>query len=147
MRERPGSNGKPSKTERLVAAAVLASLLLTLVFLLFRNPTTSAWIPPCPSRAALGVYCPGCGSLRSLHHLLNARPTNAWRYNPAMIVVGLPALAIVGVTAGAVALGRTPRPLPLPSWVAWVLLAALLVYAIVRNLPGAPWDSFRPPPP
>lgn len=147
MSERPRSNAKPSNTERLVAGAVLAALLCALAFLLFRNPAATGWIPPCPSRAALGVYCPGCGSFRSLHHLLNARPADAWRYNPAMILLGVPALGVVGVTAGMVALGRAPRVFRVPVWVAWTLLGALLAYAVLRNLPGANWDSLRPPPP
>lgn len=44
-------------------------------------------LPPCPIHAIFGVYCPGCGSLRSLHSLLNGNVLQAWRYNPLVLCV------------------------------------------------------------
>ncbi|NBX37755.1 MAG: DUF2752 domain-containing protein, partial [Planctomycetes bacterium] len=36
------------------------------------------------------MQCPGCGSTRAMHDLLNADLVRAFRCNPALVVIGLP---------------------------------------------------------
>ena len=35
----------------------------------------------CPFYAVTGLLCPGCGSLRAMHDLLNLRVSDAFRHN------------------------------------------------------------------
>lgn len=55
-------------------------------FLFFFNPSDINWFPKCPFYALTGYKCPGCGTLRGIHHLLHFRFVDAWKMNPFMIV-------------------------------------------------------------
>lgn len=53
---------------------ILGMLLPTiaLAFLYFYvNPSNVNFFPKCPLYLTTGIYCPGCGSQRATHHLLN----------------------------------------------------------------------------
>jgi hypothetical protein len=99
-------------------------------------------LPPCPLHALTGLYCPGCGSTRALHALLQGDVPGALAMNP-LLVVALPVLAAMALNAagwqpaGAQRLWRAlGRPLP------W--LVVLLGYAVLRNLPWAPFGWLAP---
>jgi hypothetical protein len=111
------------------AAALLAGLALVFVF----NPTQTHLFPPCPLYAATGLYCPGCGSTRAVHHLLHGHVAAALGYNPLM-VVSLPLLAYAAARGFFRAL---PPRRPLPAWAVWVAFAVLVGFGIARNLPWA----------
>lgn len=139
----------PSRTPnfgvRIAAACVLALAAVAAAwFLQQHNPHTVPNAPPCPSRLA-GFYCPGCGSTRATHHLLNARIAEAWRFNPPLLLLGIP----VGVYfAGAVLTwmwrGRAWR-VTLPAWFVWPIVIGLIAWGVVRNLPLPGFDRLRPP--
>ena len=74
----------------MFAAAGVTTLLLR-VF----DPATSAVFPPCPVRYLTGWYCPGCGTLRALHQLLEGNFRAAWDMNPLTILL-LPFLTYGG---------------------------------------------------
>jgi hypothetical protein len=48
-----------------------------------------AALPRCPLRAALGLPCPTCGTLRGLLALLAGEPVIALAYNPGVWLAGL----------------------------------------------------------
>ena len=79
----PGAGGM--RTGLALAAAVLIFAF---------DPATTWWFPSCPLRAVTGWLCPGCGSLRALHALLQGAPLVAFSLNP---------LTTTGVVAGLVA--------------------------------------------
>lgn len=99
-------------------------------------------LPPCPFLALTGLFCPGCGSTRCLHALVNFDLTGALAMNP-LLVVSLPPLALL-VLHGAGLLPR--RLLPLRNALAapnlW--LVALIGYAVLRNLPWLPFSLLAP---
>ena len=68
----------------LVAAAVAYKCLDQSVVPIF---------PRCPFRLLTGYLCPGCGSQRAIHHLLNLDLLGAWRMNP-LLVIALPYLLL-----------------------------------------------------
>ena len=107
------------------------------------NATGSA-LPPCPFRALTGLYCPGCGSTRCLHALLHGELARAFALNPLLVAVG-PVLVLMALRAGDL----------LPTWAPWervlaiarrprVWLWVLLGYALLRNLPWAPFRWLAP---
>ncbi|WP_225974845.1 DUF2752 domain-containing protein [Arachidicoccus ginsenosidivorans] len=49
----------------------------------------SSWFPKCPFRSLTGLQCPGCGSQRAIHDLLNLDILGAFREN-ALMVVSIP---------------------------------------------------------
>lgn len=68
----------------LVAAAVGYKCL---------DPSVVPIFPRCPFRLLTGYLCPGCGSQRAIHHLLNLDLTGAWQMNP-LFVIALPYLLL-----------------------------------------------------
>jgi hypothetical protein len=47
-------------------------LLIVAAFLYYNiNPSEVNFFPKCPLYLTTGIYCPGCGSQRATHHLLN----------------------------------------------------------------------------
>ncbi len=97
------------------------------------NPAQSRIYPPCPLHGLTGLYCPGCGSLRAMHHVLHGDVWGALGLNPLM-VVSIPVLCL---------LLAIPRWRYHP-WVSWCALAVLLAYGILRNIPLWPFDYLAP---
>jgi Protein of unknown function (DUF2752) len=129
---------------RLRAGGLMIVGVMVTLALAYRHP--GGWVPECPTHQYLGFYCPGCGSLRATHHLLNLHFADAWTHNKALIVIGVPLalwfwleqvlIVVIGV--------RLPR-LFRSSRIAWTLLILLLIYTVARNLPGDMFDMLRPP--
>lgn len=49
--------------------------------------------PSCPTQSLLGIPCPGCGTLRATHALLNGHMDQAWQLNAAATV----AIPLIGL--------------------------------------------------
>ncbi|MDR3107474.1 MAG: DUF2752 domain-containing protein [Bifidobacteriaceae bacterium] len=113
---------------------------LTLLFAV--DPNEPGHYPPCPLFAATGTYCPGCGTLRALHALLHFDVASAAHTNPA-ILVALPYLGTAfGLWVSRCLTGRPIRKRLAPAWALRVLVAAILAYWILRNVPTlvAVWE-------
>lgn len=108
------------------------------------KPTPDSIYPKCVSHQLTGLYCPGCGTGRATHFLLNGRPLTSLKYNLFAPVV-LPLLVFVGLRAGVGwALGRS-LPERRSSRALWLLVAMLIGYGVVRNIPVEPFTRLAPP--
>jgi hypothetical protein len=99
------------------------------------NPAEYAFYPFCVFHRFTGLLCPGCGSLRALHHLLHGHVSIAFRFNP-LLVISLPVVcgwALVGWFRAAK--GKPLKFAPTPVWI-WLLVAVLLTFTVWRNIPG-----------
>jgi len=120
---------------------VLAALLLLVgLALLFRfNPTQVPLFPKCAFNAWSGWDCPGCGGQRAVHQLLHGHWLAALRCNA--LLIGLLPIALWYFVSWLLKACRQ-RPLPMPLkhhlW-PWVLCSLVIVFAVVRNLPGFGW--------
>ena len=66
------------------------------------DPTTpGGLLPVCPTRALLGIDCPGCGTLRAVYSLLHLDLGGALRYN---------ALGVVALAGRVWAVAGGPEP-------------------------------------
>lgn len=115
-----------------------------IVLLRVCDPATAGVFPPCPLYYWTGLYCPGCGSLRAIHHLLHGDLRAAWAMNPMTCLL----LPFVGYALVSEALahwrGRgLPQPF-LPASAIRVLCAAIVLFGIVRNFPFHPFDWLAP---
>lgn len=116
----------------LAAAGVLAAV----------DPNQPGHYPTCPFLYMSGFYCPGCGSLRALHDVLHGDLAGGFARNP-LAMIALPYLVFAWITMGMRAFGlRAPRTTTLPTWVLWTLLGGILVFWVLRNLPG--WTFLSP---
>jgi hypothetical protein len=106
------------------------------------DPAQYHFYPVCFLHQTTGLLCPGCGALRGLHQLLHGHLATAFRFNP-MLVASLPFGVWFGVKY---ALQEEQKPPALglrPFWL-WLMLAAVLVVSVLRNLPGATFAMLRP---
>jgi len=115
----------------LVAAGAAGSVLTLQVL----DPTEPGHLPTCPFLAATGFFCPGCGSLRMLHHLGSGDLAAAAAMNPLALVL-LPVLALYWLQWVRRTVTGRSRGAPMPAWVVWGFLVVSVGYAVLRNLPG-----------
>ncbi len=107
-----------------------------LVFYLFDPATSNAfWV--CPFHRLTGWYCPGCGGQRALHELLHGHFTAALRFNPFAVLVFLP-LTVCAYAAYVLRVLGVARLscVPVRNWQAIALLAAMILFGILRNVLG-----------
>ena len=127
---------------RMAAVALAALPCLAILFTL--NPADSSLFPPCPFRALTGFYCPGCGTLRGLHQLLNGHLLESLSFNPLMVLflplIGYAFMSDAVFSAG----GRRLPGIRLPATGIWLLLGAIILYWILRNVPAYPFSALAP---
>ncbi|CAL9396780.1 hypothetical protein SUDANB58_01364 [Streptomyces sp. enrichment culture] len=121
-----------------VPAGVLAAVAGAFAYVGAVDPNEPGHYPACPLLRLTGLYCPGCGGLRSAHAFAHGDLTAALQANaPAVLgYVGFAVLWTVWVVRAA--RGRPLRIDPAPRYV-WAAGALLLVFTIVRNLPFGGW--------
>ena len=118
----------------LLLCATLAALAGVAV-LLFFDPAQHSFYPLCVFHRLTGLNCPGCGGLRALHQLLHGHLAAAFRFN-ALVVLSLPPAA--GFGARRLWYWAAGKPQPRfalrPAWL-WLVLAVVIAFGILRNLP------------
>jgi hypothetical protein len=122
----------------LVAAAATAAC----VGIWVGDPTTpNGPLPTCPTKALLGIDCPGCGSLRMLYSLLHGNLLAAARFNAlGLLAVVLLVWAYLAWTYGHL-VGRRVKSWQHHRWAAVVTLSLVAAWFVVRNLPFAPFTA------
>jgi len=117
------------------AAMLLATLAGVTAWVLVRNPLRTTVFPPCPLHAATGLWCPGCGATRASYLLLHGDVASAMHFN-ALWVVLAPFALYQAIAFGGEAFGvRWLRRIPLTQPVIAGLLASLIGFGVIRNLP------------
>jgi hypothetical protein len=102
------------------------------------DPNQPGHYPVCPLFRLTGLYCPGCGGLRSAHAFAHGDLATALTDN-ALAVGGYLAFAVLwSVWVIRVLCGRPVR-LEAGRVHLWVLGALVLVFTVVRNLPSGGW--------
>ena len=106
------------------------------------DPTTPGGpLPLCPTKALLGVDCPGCGTLRMIYSLLHGDLFAAVKFNAvALVALGFLAVAYGTWTYGRVT-GRQIIGWQHHRWAPPIALALVAVWFVVRNLPFAPFTA------
>ena len=80
---------------KLLWISVAAVIALTAAILLYKflDPAGSVFWPKCPFYMLTGLECPGCGSQRAIHSLLNGDLLSAMHYN-LLLVLAIPYLLL-----------------------------------------------------
>jgi hypothetical protein len=117
----------------LVIILAIAALLLFGFIYYALDPSSSAAFPKCGFLTLTGYKCPGCGSQRAIHALLNGDVAAAFRYN-AMLFIAAPwiLLCLFAETQRV----RNPRLYTRlhPSLLIWLFLATILAWWLLRNI-------------
>ena len=81
-----------------------------------------------------GLYCPICGTTRALHELAHGNLIAAFRLN-ALVVLGF-------LLGGLIAVCRKRGGLP--GWCFRIMISAIGLFGIVRNIPLFPFTLLAP---
>ncbi|MGL5858440.1 MAG: DUF2752 domain-containing protein [Angustibacter sp.] len=103
------------------------------------DPNEPGHYPTCPLLAITGQWCPGCGSLRAVHALAGGDLATALARNPLTVVglIGLGLMWVVWLRRSLAGQGRLAgRHRTVPAWAWWALLAAVMLFWVLRNVPG-----------
>ena len=108
------------------------------------DPTTpGGLLPVCPTKALLGIDCPGCGSLRTVYSLLHGDFASALRFNAVAVgALILLFVAYVTWTYGRV-VGRRVVGWQHHRWAAPATMIVVTVWFVARNLPFPPFTALR----
>ena len=84
-----------------------------------------------------GLYCPGCGSGRAALALLHGHLWEALGHNPLLFLLGVPCgVLLAREYLRFVFPGLGLRKPVLPAWAGDAALGLILVFWLLRNLPG-----------
>lgn len=118
----------------LLVAAFLSAGLFLYIYTAF-SPESSRLFPKCIFLQLTGVRCPGCGSQRALHALLNGDIAAAFRFN-ALLVSMIPYLVLL--TCASMLRTRVPRfyaALCHPA-IIYAIFILVILWWILRNVFG-----------
>lgn len=99
------------------------------------DPNSPGHYPTCPFLAVSGLFCPGCGTLRAIHALTHGDLGEAVGLN-VFTVSMLPLLSFLWLRWAVASLRDRPsRTRAADPRLIWLLLVAIIVFWVVRNLP------------
>jgi hypothetical protein len=126
----------------LAPAAVLGCFASAAAFVLYTDPSDAdaGTVPTCLVKLTTGFDCPGCGGTRAFYYALRGNVPAAARHH-AVFVFALPFLVYLYVAWASERVFRRPLPrLRVTPRTIGLFLAAWGVFAVVRNLPWAPFS-------
>ncbi|MEU0782260.1 DUF2752 domain-containing protein [Streptomyces sp. NPDC006173] len=121
-----------------VPAGMLAAVAGAFAYVGAVDPNQPGHYPVCPLLRLTGVYCPGCGGLRSAHAFVHGDVAAALTDN-ALAVAGYLVFAVVWAFWVIRVVRGRPAGLDLGPVHLWTVGALVLVFTVVRNLPFGGW--------
>ena len=116
-------------------AVLIIIAILALLYKIY-SPADYILFPKCPFRVATGLQCPGCGSQRAIHYLLNLDIYNAIKEN-AILVFSIPYL-LIGILFDAIKNTNQSflkwRKILFGEKAIWGILSIIILFWIVRNI-------------
>lgn len=110
----------------------------------FVNPSDVNFFPKCPLYVTTGIYCPGCGSQRATHQLLQFNLFGVLQQN-VLYFLGILVLGYHGIITGLNAYFKKniynyiyhPKT-PI------IILVIIIIYWVLRNIPYYPFTILAP---
>jgi len=110
----------------------------------FVNPSEVDFLPKCPLYVTTGIYCPGCGSQRATHQLLQLNFIGVLQQNVlyffGLLVIGYH-LTIKSVN---IIFKKSYYNYIYHSKTPIIILIIILIYWILRNIPYYPFNALAP---
>lgn len=125
----------PKRAASLLVLGLVAGLALAVLY--FRLDPAQYPFPRCPVHWLTGLHCPGCGTQRALHALLNGRVQQAAGFN--LLAALCAPIVVFGLTDEARGYLRgVPRRTSwlYRPWFGWGIVGLTLAFTVLRNLPG-----------
>lgn len=132
--------------QRLGLLVAPGCLLIVLMGAAMSRPWLTAHAPHCTLHRLTGLNCPGCGGTRAFFALVRGDLTASIRYNPwaLVLMIGLGVWGAKRVIRVASPVHPRGRPLKMESNTLWAILALLILFGILRNLPWWPFTLLAP---
>ncbi|MGW6026886.1 DUF2752 domain-containing protein [Streptomyces sp. NPDC055099] len=128
----------PALRRLAVPVGVLGSVIAAFAYVGTVDPNEPGHYPACPLLQLTGVFCPGCGGLRSAHAFVHGDLVTALGAN-ALAVVGYGVFAVLWTLwAARAARGRRLR-IELGSAQLYGIGVLIALFTLVRNLPFGAW--------
>lgn len=130
--------------KRQIKGGLFIGITALAVLFYMLNPGEYDLFPRCIFKSATGFYCPGCGSQRAIHNLLNLNIAGVVSNN----FLFLPAILVIAYHYFHPYLNRRFH-LQLPNIfylknTPWIILTVILLFWILRNLPYYPFLELTP---
>ncbi|AKJ13775.1 membrane protein [Streptomyces incarnatus] len=134
----PAVPSGPAWRRLAVPAGLFAAVAGAFAYVGAVDPNQPGHYPACPLYRLTGLYCPGCGGLRSAHAFVHGDLLTALRDNALGVALYLGFAVLWTAWTVQVVRGRPMRLEPRPAYL-WGIGAVLLVFTVVRNLPSGGW--------
>lgn len=147
LRPEPGGLSRPeqplpSRPRRMVAPLAGAAAVGAVSYALhLRDPNRQCSWGICPFSWATGLDCPGCGALRAVHALTDLDLVAAASSN-LVLVATVPLLVALWAGWARQQWRGSAEPMVSPRTrlrIGAVVIVVLVVFAVLRNLPGLEW--------
>jgi hypothetical protein len=133
--------------ERIKPVVIKFMFFIGIIFLVIIykkfNPN-QYFFPRCPVYSLTGLYCPGCGSQRSLHAFLNLNIGDAFSSN--LLVGFLIVILIVELLFYILKLEKF-RPVNFMKsnrYFSIIVLCVVIAFTLLRNIPVFPFNVLAP---
>ncbi len=118
------------------------SLILSLFFLY--NPLQHNFFPKCPIYASTGIYCPGCGSQRAIHQILNGNIIEGFKHNFLILLLLLVIVYDVIIRGSNTFFKKNFSNLLHKPITTIGILIVVITYWILRNIEHYPFTILAP---
>lgn len=122
-----------SRNTVLIAGIIILTVALIGIYY-FLDPADMLWFPKCLFKQLTGWDCPACGNQRALHALLHGEFSEAFNFNP-FVVISLPYVLLFAYTT----FSRSKYSLLLKPYIQHritvnIYLIAIIAWWILRNV-------------
>lgn len=137
-------NSAARPIERLLAATGVIAAAAAAGAVWYFDPKAAGFFPVCPLYSLTGYACPGCGLTRGFHALFRGDLLTALDYNALIPVIAaflgylFLSVFLVAIRGRGLSIGRSSGA------VLWSVLATLLLFGVLRNLPFYPFTYLYP---
>lgn len=134
-----------SKTYSLLLKLTIPIALLALGILYFTiNPNTFPYTPKCPFYSLTGFHCPGCGSQRAFHEILHGNIWTGLQHNFLILFAAIIFIYKFYISYINKSSSKKSNNLLHHNATPWVILALVVGFWILRNLPLEPFLILAP---
>ncbi|RLJ69002.1 uncharacterized protein DUF2752 [Lacinutrix venerupis] len=126
----------------IIIIVLIVSGLLALYFLY--NPSHSAFFPKCIFYKTTGLHCPGCGSQRALHDVLQGNFIAGLKHNFLLILLIVVLIYKVALFTLEKFYSKKYNSLLNNPKVLKAILIIIILYWVLRNIPVYPFTILAP---
>jgi len=127
----------------LIIIGVLAFFGMLALYI-FWNPSETNMFPKCPVYATTGIYCPGCGSQRAAHKILNGNIIEGIGHNYMIVLLAMVLLYQGFIYVMNEMLGKNITNLLHKSKVTFSILIIVVLFWVLRNIDKFPFSELAP---